>query len=114
MAWETLCGVILLFFTLLGIASFVYFVLFHALAPTGKREYLLLIPSPDSAGKAVCQIYAAQLRAELAGRRHCSGILVVCAGAQQKTAEACACACRACANVSLCTAEELTRLLTIT
>lgn len=110
MIWELICWIFLLFFTLLGIAVTIYFFLFHLLAPSGKREYLLLIPSAASQN-AVGQIYAAQLRAELLGRRQCGGVLVICDGLDPETARECEAACRACDRAQMCTAAGLSRQL---
>lgn len=55
MVWELVCWIILLFFTLLGIAVSIYLLLFRVITPAGKREYLLLMPSACP-GDAVSEI----------------------------------------------------------
>lgn len=110
MIWELICWIFLLFFTLLVITVSIYFLLFHLLVPSGKREYLLLIPSSASKSDAVSQIYAAQLRAELLGRRQCNGVLVICDGLDKDTNRQCASACNACGRTRLCTISELLRI----
>lgn len=110
MVWEIICWIILLFFTLLGLAVLIYSLLFRVIARSGKQEYLLLIPSSAADDDAVSQIYAAQLRAELLGRRQCSGVLVVCSGLDEETAAQCASACNACGCTHICTMEELQQL----
>ena len=106
MVWELVCWIVLLFFTLLGITVAIYLLLFRVITPAGKKEYLLLIPSACS-DDAVGEIYAAQLRAELLGRRQCSGVLVILNGMDSETKAQCAAACNACSQVHLCTLEEL-------
>lgn len=111
MIWSLICWIFLLFFTLLGIAVSIYFVLFHGLVPSGEKEYLLLLPSSLSKHDIACQIYAAQLRAELLGRRQCSGVFVICDGMEAEAIRQCACACSACDRTRLCTVEDLTQHL---
>lgn len=109
MVWELVCWIFLLFFTLLGIAVSIYLLLFRVITPVGKvgkREYLLLIPSP-CADEAVSEVYAAQLRAELLGRRQCSGVLVILNGMDGEAKARCTAACKACSRVQPCTLEEL-------
>ena len=106
MVWELVCWIILLFFTLLGIAVSIYLLLFRVITPAGKREYLLLMPS-DCPGDAVSEIYAAQLRAELLGHKQCGGVLVILNGMDDETTAQCKAACHACSRVHICTLEEL-------
>ena len=79
MVWELVCWIILLFFTLLGIAVSIYLLLFRVITPAGKREYLLLMPSACP-GDAVSEI---------------------------ETTAQCKAACHACSRVHICTLEEL-------
>lgn len=88
MVWELVCWIILLFFTLLGIAVSIYLLLFRVITPAGKREYLLLMPSACP-GDAVSEIYAAQLRAELLGHKQCGGVLVILNGMDDETTAQC-------------------------
>lgn len=106
MIWSIVCWLLILFFTLLGIAVSIYSVLFHVLIPSGKREYLLLIPAASKCD-VVSQIHAAQLRAELLGRRQCSGVFVIADGLDDEAFRQCACACSACGRTRLCTMAEL-------
>lgn len=92
MVWELVCWIILLFFTLLGIAVSIYLLLFRVITPAGKREYLLLMPSACP-GDAVSEIYAAQLRAELLGHKQCGGVLVILNGMDDETTAQCKAAC---------------------